>query len=148
MVEDADGFVIPQLSLDQVAVSIFDSVRAVAQVRPDRAQGGDNSQRSDQKLFHIPSRIPLTSYPNTSSASFHLGCGHPALLQSVPRPEQCETKQQSNQRQRRPRGGARHSAALKSSAVPAARPDCSPTHSIVTGAALRSAYCRFLRSST
>src|SRR5438093_7485377 len=124
MVEDADSFVIPQLSLDQVAISIFDSVRAVAQVRPDRVQGGDNSQRSRQKLFHIHSRVPFTSYPNTSSASFYLGCGHPAFLQSVPRPEQYETKQQSNQRQRRPRGGARYSAELKSSAVPATRPDC------------------------
>src|SRR5436309_11277647 len=124
MVDDADSYVIPQPSLDQLAISTFDTVRADTQVFPDRAQSGDKSQRSDQKLFHIPSRIPLTSYPNTSSASFHLGCGHPALLQSVPRPEQCETKQQSNQRQRRPRGGARHSAELKSSAVPAARPDC------------------------
>src|SRR5438093_13224683 len=124
MVEDADSFVIPQLSMNQVAISIFNSVRHVAQVCPDRAQGGDSRQRSDQKLFHIASRIPLTSYPNTSSASFRLGCGHPAFLQSVPRPEQCETKQLSNQRQRRPRGGARHSAELKSSAVPAARPDC------------------------
>src|SRR2546429_5996055 len=59
MVEDADSFVIPQLSLDQVARSIFDSGRAVTQVCPDRAQGGDKSQRSDQKLFHIPSRILL-----------------------------------------------------------------------------------------
>src|SRR5438270_13198251 len=104
MVEDADSFVIPQLSLDQVAISIFDSVRAVTQACPDRAQGGDKSQRSHQKLFHIPSRIPLTSYPNTSSASFNLGCGHPPFLQSVPAPEQCESTQQSNpgQRRRRP----------------------------------------------
>src|SRR5207247_9462662 len=98
MVEDADSFVIPQLSLDQVAISIFDSVRAVAQVCPDRAQGGDKSERTDQKLFHIHSRFPFTSYPNTSSASFHLACGHPAFLHSVSRPAQYEPQQQSNTR--------------------------------------------------
>src|SRR4030095_6094763 len=123
MVEAADRSVIAQLSLKQVAISVFDSVRAVAQVRRDRAQGGDNRQ-SDQKLFHICTRIPFISYPDISSASFHLGCCHPTFLQSVPRPEQCETKPPSNQRQRRLRDGARHSVELKSSAVPAARLDC------------------------
>src|SRR4029453_449603 len=124
MVEDADRSVIAQLSLDQVAISVFGSVRAVAQVRPDRAQADDNPQRSDQKLFHMCTRTPFTSSPNTSSASFHLGCCHPTFLQSVPRPEQCETKPPSNQRQRRLRGGAKHSVELKSSAVPATRLEC------------------------
>src|ERR1700730_16708680 len=123
MVKDADSSIIAQLSLVQVAIQVVNSVRAVAQVRPDRAHGGNNRQRSDQKLFHISNRISFTSYPNTSSASFHLGCCHPAFLRSVPWPEQCETKTRSNQRQRRPLGGARHSAELKSIAVAAARPD-------------------------
>jgi len=59
MVEDADSSVIAQLSLDQIAISILDCVRALAQVRRDRAHSGDNRQRSEQKLFHIPSRILL-----------------------------------------------------------------------------------------
>src|SRR5882762_3510620 len=124
MIKDADSSIIAQLSLVQVAVQVVNSVRDVAQVRPDRAHGGDHRQRSDQKLFHISNRICFTSYPNTSSASFHLGCCHPAFLRPVPRPEQCETKPRSNQRQRRPPGDARHSAELKSSAVPTAPEDC------------------------
>src|ERR1700730_4774141 len=57
MVKNADSSIIAQLSLVQVAVQVVNSVRGVAQVRPDRAHGDDNRQGSDQKLFHISNRI-------------------------------------------------------------------------------------------
>src|SRR5262249_1254464 len=63
---------------------------------------------------------PSHFFLGISSASFHRRGCHPAVLQSIPEPAQCERKQLPNLHWRRLLGGARSSPELKSTAVPTA----------------------------
>jgi len=54
------------MSLDQVAIRILNSVVAIAQVSPDRAQGCENRQENDDKFLHtvIPDFVSQKKEPH------------------------------------------------------------------------------------
>src|SRR5438034_3371196 len=54
------------MSLDQVAIRIVNSVVAIAQVSPDRAQGCENRQENDDKFLHtvIPDFVSQKKKPH------------------------------------------------------------------------------------